>query len=99
VVPGIIDKPQPHRADGHRPGFHTPLENAYSIPDVQAIYAARAAGIPRDAWITTIGGFHSNHIYGNPNDPLSGRFPTRQELDAAVPKHPAFMMISSAAPG
>jgi len=29
---------------GNRPGFHTPLENAYSIPDVQAIYAARSTG-------------------------------------------------------
>src|SRR5882762_5074652 len=99
VVPGIIDNHNHIVLMGNRPGFHTPLENAYSIPDVQAIYAARAAGIPRDAWITTIGGFHSNHIYGNPNDPLSGRFPTRQELDAAVPNNPAFMMISFSGPG
>src|SRR6267378_3169800 len=82
------------------PGHHTPLENAYSIPDVQSIYAARAAGLPnRDAWITTIGGFHFNHIYGNPSDPLSGRFPTLQELDAAVPNNPVFMMISFTGPG
>ncbi len=61
VVPGIIDNHNHIVLMGNRPGFHTPLENAYSIPDVQAIYAERAAGIPRDAWITTIGGFHSNH--------------------------------------
>src|SRR5712691_10776939 len=79
VVPGIIDNHNHIVLMGNRPGFHTPLENAYSIPDVQAIYAARAAGIPRDAWITTIGGFHSNHIYDNPL-PTSGRFPTRAEL-------------------
>jgi len=65
---------------GNRPGFHTPLERVLDSRRA-AIYAARAAGIPRDAWITHHGGFHSNHIYGNPNDPLSGRFPTRQELD------------------
>src|SRR5712671_2243891 len=77
VVPGIIDNHNHFVLMGNRPGFHTPLENAYSIPDVQAIYAERAAGLPnRDAWITTIGGFHFNHIYGNPSDPLSGRFPT-----------------------
>src|SRR6267378_2269285 len=100
VVPGIIDNHNHIVLMGNRPGHHTPLENAYSIPDVQAIYAARAAGLPnRDAWITTIGGFHFNHIYGNPSDPLSGRFPTLQELDAAVPNNPAFMMISFGGPG
>jgi len=100
VVPGIIDNHNHIVLMGNRPGYHTPLENAYSIPDVQAIYAARAAGLPnRDAWITTIGGFHFNHIYGNPTDPLSGRFPTLAELDAAVPNNPAFMMISFGGPG
>ncbi len=100
VVPGIIDNHNHIVLMGNRPGHHTPLENAYSIPDVQAIYAARAAGLPnRDAWITTIGGFHFNHIYGNPSDPLSGRFPTLQELDAAVPNNPVFMMISFTGPG
>src|SRR3989449_5124039 len=62
VVPGIIDNHNHIVLMGNRPGFHTPLENALSIQDVQTIYAARAAGIPRDAWITTIGGFHSNHF-------------------------------------
>src|SRR5438309_1678763 len=100
VVPGIIDNHNHIVLMGNRPGYHTPLENAYSIPGVQAIYAARAAGLPnRDAWITTIGGFHFNHIYGNPTDPLSGRFPTLAELDAAVPNNPAFMMISFSGPG
>jgi hypothetical protein len=100
VVPGIIDNHNHIVLMGNRPGYHTPLENAYSIPDVQAIYAARAAGLPnRDAWITTIGGFHFNHIYANPADPTSGRFPTLQELDAAVPNNPAFMMISFSGPG
>jgi predicted amidohydrolase YtcJ len=70
VVPGIIDNHNHMVLMGNRPGYHTPLENAYSIPDVQAIYKARAAGIPAGAWITTIGGFHSNHIYADPNDPL-----------------------------
>lgn len=99
VVPGIIDNHNHIVLMGNRPGYHTPLENAYSIPDVQRLYAARAAAAPRDAWITTIGGFHFNHIYANPNDPTSGRFPTRDELDAAVPNNPAFMMISFGGPG
>ena len=98
VVPGIIDNHNHIVLMGNRPGYHTPLENAYSIDDVKAIYAARAAGIPRDAWITTIGGFHSNHIYSNPADPLSGRLPTRQELDAAVPNNPVFVEIGFTGP-
>jgi predicted amidohydrolase YtcJ len=99
VIPGIIDNHNHLVLMGNRPGYHTPLENAYSIADVQRIYAARAAAIPRDAWITTIGGFHFNHIYGVPGDFTSGRLPTRAELDAAVPNNPVFMMISFTGPG
>jgi hypothetical protein len=94
VVPGIIDNHNHLVLMGNRPGHHTPLENARSIADVQAIYAARAAGVPAGAWITTIGGFHFNHIYAIAGDKTSGRFPTLAELDAAVPNNPAFMMIS-----
>jgi len=100
VVPGIIDNHNHIVLMGNRPGFHTPLENALSIQDVQKIYAARAAGLPnRDAWITTIGGFHTNHLYATPGVSTSGRFPTLAELDAAVLNNPAFMMISFTGPG
>src|SRR5207248_71219 len=100
VVPGIIDNHNHMVLMGNRPGYHTPLENALSIQDVQQVYAARAAGLPnRDAWITTIGGFHTNHLYANPTDKTSGRFPTLAELDAVVPNNPAFMMISFTGPG
>jgi predicted amidohydrolase YtcJ len=104
VVPGIIDNHNHLVLMGNRPGFHTPLENAYSIPDVQAIYSARAARIRKlknlkvPAWITTIGGFHSNHIYADPADPLSGRLPTLAELDAAVKDIPVFIEIGFVGP-
>src|SRR5438552_703132 len=91
VVPGIIDNHNHIVLMGNRPGYHTPLENAYSILDVQTIYAARAAGIPRDAWITTIGGFHSNHF-------AEVRLPTLAELDTAVPNNPAFIEIGFTGP-
>jgi len=99
VVPGIIDNHNHIVLMGNRPGYHTPLENALSIKDVQDLYKARAAGAPVGAWITTIGGFHTNHIYATPGDPLSGRMPTLAELDAAVPNNPVFMMISFTGPG
>src|SRR5437016_12358249 len=87
VVPGIIDNHNHIVLMGNRPGYHTPLENALSIQDVQRIYAARVATLPPrpapnwDQWITTIGGFHTNHLYANANDKTSGRFPTLAELD------------------
>src|SRR5688572_9679669 len=99
VVPGIIDNHNHLVLMGNRPGYHTPLENANSIADVQQTYAARAKEIPNGAWITTIGGFHFNHIYGIPGNKASGRFPTLAELDAAVPNNPVFMMISFSGPG
>jgi predicted amidohydrolase YtcJ len=104
VVPGIIDNHNHIVLMGNRPGYHTPLENALSVQEALQIYAARAAGLPnRDAWITTIGGFHSNHLYSaptsDPNYKTSGRFPTLAELDSVVPNNPAFMMISFTGPG
>ena len=85
VVPGIIDNHNHIILMGNRPGYHTPLENAYSVADVQQTYATRASGIPAGGWITTIGGFHSNHF-------AELRLPTRQELDAAIPNNPAFIL-------
>jgi len=100
VVPGIIDNHNHVVLMGNRPGYHTPLENALSVQDALQIYKTRVATLPnRDAWITTIGGFHFNHLYANPSDKTSGRFPTLAELDSVVPNNPAFMMISFTGPG
>lgn len=95
VVPGIIDNHNHIVLMGNRPGHHTPLENAYSISEVQEIYADRAAGIPDGAWITTIGGFHINHFVPPGDTP---RFPTLAELDEAVPDNPAYISQSFAGP-
>src|SRR5215471_10177939 len=92
AVPGLIDCHNHIVLMGNRPGHHTPLENAYSIADVQAIYAARAAALPSSAnpptgaddFITTIGGF-------SPNQFAEVRLPTLAELDAAVPGHPVYI--------
>jgi predicted amidohydrolase YtcJ len=94
VVPGIIDNHNHIVLMGNRPGYHTPLENAHSIADALAIYAARAARIPAGAWITTIGGFHFNHLYANPTDKTTGRFPTLAELDSVTPNNPVWLSIS-----
>jgi predicted amidohydrolase YtcJ len=91
VVPGIIDNHNHIVLMGNRPGYHTPLENALSIRDVQETIAARAKGIPRGAWITTIGGFHRNHLVGASEMP---RLPTLTELDAAAPDNPVYISES-----
>jgi hypothetical protein len=95
VVPGIIDNHNHIVLMGNRPGYHTPLENAYSIADIQQIYAARAAAIPAGAWVTTIGGFHINHFVAPDETP---RFPTLAELDEAVPDNPVYISQSFAGP-
>ena len=95
VVPGIIDNHNHIVLMGNRPGYHTPLENAYPIEDVQSIYAARAAGIPAGAWIPTIGGFHRNHLVPTDQTP---RLPTLAELDEAVPNNPAYISESFSGP-
>lgn len=99
AVPGLIDCHNHIVLMGNRPGHHTPLENAYSIADVQAIYAARAAALPpsanppagADDFITTIGGF-------SPNQFAEVRLPTLAELDAAVPDHPVYVSVGFTGP-
>ncbi len=95
-VPGIIDNHNHIVLMGNRPGFHTPLENAYSIADVQATYARRAREVPAGAWITTIGGFHRNHFYAADETP---RLPTLAELDSGAPDHPVYISDRLQRPG
>jgi predicted amidohydrolase YtcJ len=91
VIPGIIDNHNHIVLMGNRPGFHAPLENANSIAQVQETLAARAADVPAGEWITTIGGFAINQF-------AESRFPTKDELDDAVPDHPVFLSQSFSGP-
>jgi predicted amidohydrolase YtcJ len=99
AVPGLIDCHNHIVLMGNRPGHHTPLENAYSIADVQALYAARARTLSRspsppasaDDFITTIGGF-------SPNQFKEVRLPTLAELDAAVPHNPVYISVGFTGP-
>ncbi|GIJ73237.1 amidohydrolase [Virgisporangium ochraceum] len=91
AIPGIIDNHNHLVLMGNRPGRHTPLENAYSVADVQRTYRARARGVPSGEFITTIGGFHFNQF-------TEVRLPTLAELDAAVPDHPAYISVGFSGP-
>jgi predicted amidohydrolase YtcJ len=99
AVPGLIDCHNHFVLLGNRPGHHTPLENCYSIADVQALYRQRALTFPKSPnpptsaanFITTIGGF-------TPNQFKEGRLPTLAELDAAVPDQPVFIQVGFTGP-
>jgi predicted amidohydrolase YtcJ len=88
AVPGIIDNHNHIVLMGNRPGYHLPLENASSIAEVQERVAARAMALPRQAWITTIGGFHRNQFFPAEANP---RLPTLAELDTAAPDNPVYI--------
>lgn len=96
VVPGIIDNHNHIVLLGLRPGYDTRLENANSIQEALDTLAARAAGVRAGEWITSIGGFHRNQFFP---DPQPIRFPTLTELSTAVPNHPVFIMESFFGPG
>ncbi|GIF62064.1 amidohydrolase [Asanoa ishikariensis] len=92
AIPGVIDCHNHIVLMGNRPGHHTPLENAYSIADVQATIRARARTAPAGTFITTIGGFHFNQF-------KEVRLPTLAELDAAAPHHPVYISVGFVGPG
>ena len=95
VVPGIIDNHNHIALMGNRPGYHLPLENAFSIAAIQELVAARARAIPREAWITTIGGFHRNQFFPEGDSP---RLPTLAELDTAGSDNPVYISESFLGP-
>ncbi|HYQ67562.1 amidohydrolase [Actinophytocola sp.] len=91
AVPGLIDCHNHIVLMGNRPGYHTPLENAYSVADVQNTYRQRAREVPHGKFVTTIGGFHFNQF-------SEVRLPTLAELDKALPNHPAYISIGFSGP-
>jgi predicted amidohydrolase YtcJ len=91
VVPGLIDNHNHIVLLGIRPGYHTPLENATSIKEIQSVIAARAKGVPAGGFITSMGGW-------NPAQFTEKRLPTLAELDAAAPNHPVLVFLSFTGP-
>jgi predicted amidohydrolase YtcJ len=84
AVPGLIDNHNHIVLLGLRPGYDTRLENAASIADVQAALRTRAAGVPKGAFITAMGGWNQVQF-------TEKRLPTLAELDAAAPDHPVIV--------
>jgi hypothetical protein len=83
VVPGLIDT----HNHMHWTGLQTRLVNlapARSIADIQAAVKAYAAAHPDEPWIISGSGWHVVTL-------KEGRYPTRQELDAACPDRPVYL--------
>src|SRR5207302_1022150 len=55
VIPGIIDAHNHIVIVGNRPGWHTPLEHVFTIPDAIAALKARTAEVRQGEFITTGG--------------------------------------------
>jgi len=91
ALPGLVDNHNHIVLLGLRPGWHTPLETAASIADIDATYRERIAGAPAGAFITTIGGF-------NPVQFAEKRLPTLAELDAIAPANPVYLQVSFTGP-
>jgi len=78
VIPGIIDAHNHIVLVGNRPGWHTPLEHVFTIPDAVAVLQARSAEVPAGEFVTTIGPIAAMQF-------PERRLPTLAELDA-VPR-------------
>jgi predicted amidohydrolase YtcJ len=85
VVPGLIDAHNHFVNLGNRPGYHTVIENATSIAEIQKTLAARRPNVPQDEFITAMGGWHTNQF-------SERRLPNRSELDEAVSDRPVFLL-------
>ncbi len=84
VVPGLIESHIHSVSMANRPGYHTVLENATSIAEIQETLAARRPDVPDGQWITSMGGWHTNQW-------AERQMPTLAELDEAVPDRPVFL--------
>jgi len=75
VIPGLIDAHNHIVLVGNRPGWHTPLEHVFTIPDAVAALKARASTVPQGEFITTVGPIAAMQFDER-------RLPTLSELDA-----------------
>jgi predicted amidohydrolase YtcJ len=75
VIPGIIDAHNHIVLVGNRPGWHTPLDHVFTIPDAIAVLKARSAEVPAGEFISCIGPVAAMQF-------MERRLPTLVELDA-----------------
>jgi cytosine/adenosine deaminase-related metal-dependent hydrolase len=67
-------------------------ETAYSLEALEDAIRERTQEVPAGEWITLIGRHTYLQFLEDPSDPLSGRYPTIDELDDWAPDHPVLML-------
>lgn len=88
VIPGIIDQHLHWNRTAITWGYALHRgEGAYSLDELEQALRARAEEVPDGEWITLIGRHNHEQFLEDPNDPDSGRYPTREELDRWAPDH------------
>ena len=88
VLPGLIDQHLHWNRSAITWGFALHRgENAFTLEDLEIAVRTRAAEVPEGEWITLIGRHNHLQFLEDRNDPLSGRYPTRLELDQWAPDH------------
>jgi predicted amidohydrolase YtcJ len=75
VIPGLIDAHNHIVLVGNRPGWHTPLEHVFTIPEAIAALKTRSADVPAGEFISTVGPVSAMQF-------MERRLPTLAELDA-----------------
>ncbi|MFO1327777.1 MAG: amidohydrolase [Rubrivivax sp.] len=83
VVPGLIDTHNHMHWTGVQARL-VDLAEARSVADIQDAVRSYAARHPERAWISSGGGWHVTRL-------REGRYPTRQELDAACAERPVVL--------
>lgn len=83
VLPGLIDSHNHLLQTGLNLGY-VDLAPAVTVADVVAAIRARAGQMPAGAWVVTSSRWHETQL-------AEKRFPTRRELDVAVPAHPVLI--------
>ena len=92
VLPGFIDA-HPHAdREGLKARGGIPLAGVHSIAGIVDVVRRAAATRPRGEWIVLMPMGAPPHEYvSRPDELHDGRFPTRDDLDAAAPDHPVYI--------
>lgn len=92
VLPGFIDA-HPHAdREGLKARGGIPIAGLHSIAAIADVVKRAAAATPRGEWIVLMPMGEPPHEYvSRPEQLQDGRFPTRDDLDAAAPDHPVYI--------
>ena len=88
VIPGLIDQHLHWNRSAITWGYalHR-AENVFSLSALEQAIKARATEVPAGEWIALVGRHNHRQFLADPSNPLSGRYPTKQELDQWAPDH------------